>query len=61
MKKQSEVKNVLVDDDYYPRLMKSGLGERKGATKIPRSNRLIRGGGGGGTIPSVADCALKIR
>lgn len=44
MKKQSEVKNVLVDDDYYPRLMKSGLGERKGATKIPRSNRPIRGG-----------------
>lgn len=46
MKKQSEVKTVLVDDDYYPRLMKSGLGERKGATKIPRSNRPIRGGGG---------------
>lgn len=59
MKKQSEVKTVLVDDDYYPRLMKSGLGEKKGATKIPRSNRPIRGGGG--TIPSVADCALKIR
>lgn len=45
MKKQSEVKTVLVDDDYYPRLMKSGLGEKKGATKIPRSNRPIRGGG----------------
>lgn len=58
MKKQSEVKNVLVDDDYYPRLMKSGLGEKKGATKIPRSNRPIRGGG---IIPSVADYALKIR
>ena len=66
MKKQSEVKTVLVDDDYYPRLMKSGLGEKKGATKIPRSNRPIRGGGYytlcRGLCPKnpMSDCAYRV-
>lgn len=66
MKKQSEVKTVLVDDDYYPRLMKSGLGEKKGATKIPRSNRPIRGVGYHtlcrGLCPKnpMSDCAYRV-
>lgn len=66
MKKQSEVKKVLVDGDYYPRLMKSGLGEKKGATKIPRSNRPIRGGGYytlcRGLCPKnpMSDCAYRV-
>lgn len=59
MKKQSEVKTVLVDDDYYPRADEVRAWRKKGATKIPRST--VRLGGGWRTIPSAADCALKIR
>lgn len=59
MKKQSEVKTVLVDDDYYPRLMKSGLGEKKARRRF--LGHTVRFEGGGGTIPYVADYALKIR
>lgn len=58
MKKQSEVETVLVDDDYYPRLMKSGLGEKKARRRF--LGQTVRFGVGG-TIPYVADYALKIR
>lgn len=58
MKKQSEVKTVLVDDDYYPRLMKSGLGEKKARRRFPCQPVRF---GVWGTIPSAEDYALKIR
>lgn len=58
MNKQSEVKTVLVDDDYYPRLMKSGLGEKKARRRFLGQTVRFEGWG---TIPSVADYALKIR
>lgn len=47
MKKQSEVKKVLVDGDYYPRLMKSGLGEKR---RDEDSSVIPSDSGGGGVL-----------